>query len=326
MTVSSGKTAVYAVGGADDYLRSRGVRDVIRRVLGEEPPDLSLVEFDGDSAELATVLDECRTLSLMSPIKLVVVRGADEFISKHRELLEDYVASPSPDGVLLLECRKLDARTRLTKAIDKLGGVIDCAPPKMQDLPPWVTQHAKAVYGRGIEMGAARRLVELVGDSLGKLDTEIGKLSAYIGSRDTIREADVEEMVGASRSETVFKINDAISRRDAAGALAMWEQTIALNRDAPYMAVGGLAFGIRRLVDAKRLVGQGLSVMDATKRLGMWGDPTALKRQLDRFTLRQWQDHLIRLLRIDAGAKSGLGQVEVAVEKFIVDMCAPAAG
>jgi hypothetical protein len=43
---------------------------------------------------------------------------------------------------------------------------------------------------------------------------------------------------------------------------------------------------------------------------------------LERFSLRQWQDILVKLLSIDVATKTGLGAVRSAVEKLIVELCA----
>ncbi len=40
------------------------------------------VDVDGEKAELAEVLDELRSFAMFGPGKLVVVRNADEFLSR----------------------------------------------------------------------------------------------------------------------------------------------------------------------------------------------------------------------------------------------------
>lgn len=309
--------------GPDDFLRGQALRQLIRNLLEGDPDDLSLIDYDGETAEAAVVFDECRMRSLLADRKVVLVRNAPAFIKRYRQSLEDYTASPSPDAPLVLDCRKLEKTFRLSKAIAAGGGRIEALPPEPRELPGWIVNHAKAAYGRVIEMGAARRLAELVGDSLGKIDSELSKLSVFVPGQGPLREVHVEELVGASRAETVFKIGDAIARQDAPAALELWGLLTALDKKAPYMAAGGLALGFRRIAEAKRLSEQGMPVKSVMERLRMWGDPSTLKRQLDRFTLHEWQGHLLALLKIDVGAKSGLGGIENAIEKLIVKLCAP---
>ena len=312
---------VYVIFGTEEFLKLHALHDITERVLGPSRDSMAVAEFDGDMAKLADVLDEVRTASLLAPVRLVIVREADDFVSEHREALEKYIKSPSPTGVLVLVCRTWPATTRLYKQVAAVGGNVSCKPPEARELTGWVAQHCRSAYKCTLEGLAARRLIDLVGPNLGQLDTELAKLSTYVAPRDTIRIADVDELVGASRVEKVFGITDCIARRDAKGALEIWGQVIATDRDAPYRAIGGLAYGFRKLAEAKRLVDSGLSAAEAGRRLAIWADPAGLKSQLDRFSLPQWQGHLVKLLQLDVGSKTGLARVETAVERFIVSLC-----
>jgi|CXWL01.1.fsa_nt_gi DNA polymerase-3 subunit delta len=313
---------VYAIFGEDDFLRRQALDRIVTRAIGPERDGMAYVEFDGDSADLAQVLDEVRTASLLAPLRVVCIREADGFITDHRDALERYAQSPAPTGVLILVCRSWQKTWRLYKKVDALGGNIECATPKARDLPDWVTKRARDTYECSIDPAAARRLVELVGDQLGILDMELAKLSTHVAPQKSIASEHVEELVGASRIEKVFAITDAVARRDAARALALWDQVIATDRQAPYRAVAGLAYGLRRLAEAKRLLEQGLPVWQVAKQVNPWAQPEAVAKQLERFSLPQWRAYLVKLLAIDVGAKTGLGTVQSSVEKLVVEMCA----
>jgi len=344
---------VYVIFGSEGFLRARAIQEVTREVLGDSPESrgsMALVEYDGETADIAAVLDECQTPSLLAPLRLVCVRNADTFVSRkppesegaadavgsrgggrkarrtpsNRELLEKYLQSPSPSGVLVLECQSWPTNTKLYKLVDQIGRNIPCEKPRYRtDLYAWVAEQARQAHGCGLEYAVAERLVDLVGDSMGLLDSELGKLATYVAPRGTITIEDVETLVGATREEKIFAITDAIAQRDAGRALALWEQVLATDRDAPYRAVGGLAYGFRRLAEGRRQLDQGIPPATAVKTVKPWARPQEvpeIKRQLERFTLSEWHDHLGQLLKIDAAGKSGLGDVPTAVEKFIVSL------
>ncbi|MBI5763228.1 MAG: DNA polymerase III subunit delta [Planctomycetes bacterium] len=327
---------IYVIFGAEDFLRLRAMNALISRIIGPARDDMALAEFDGDNALLADVLDEVRTPSLLAPVRMVIVRDADEFVSENRDGIERFLTKPPPKkdakveppppitGVLVLVCRSWSKSTRLYKIVDALGGNIPCDSPKANEVPGWLVAHARSAYGCTLDGAAARRLVDLVGPSLGLLDMELSKLATYVMPKTMIGMTQIEELVGASREEKVFGITDCIARRDAKGALAMWEQVIATDRDAPYRSIGGLAYGFRKLAEGKRLMKQGLAMPEVAKRAGLWGDLTQIKRQLERFSLTQWQDHLVKLLRLDVASKTGLGHVSTSVERFIVELCSAA--
>lgn len=327
---------VYAVSGSDDYLRLAAIRELLDGLIEPDERDGAVAEFDGPTAELAEVLDECRTLSLLAPRRIVIVRGADKFLARkyspargreeaYRDAVERYLDASSPSGVLILVCDRLDARWKLSKRLAAEGAVINCEPPNMAAVPSWAMAQAAKAYNCKLDLTAARRLADLVGNSLGRLDAELAKLATFVGKRAAIGVEDVEALVGASRMENVFGIKSAIAQGNAKAALEQWDQTLATDRDAPYKAVGGLAYDFRKMVQAKQLMAGGASPNEAIKGAGLWGDWNDLTRQLDRFSLRQWQDQLLKLLRIDIGSKRGLGDVQTAVEKMIVELCSGAA-
>lgn len=323
---STKRLPIYIVCGDERFLRVQTVEEIIERILGEDRDSMGLAEFDGADAELklATVLDECRQPSLMAPIRVVVVRDAARFITAYRDLLEKYAAAPSDCGTLVLETPTWNGNWRLSRLIAPTGGVIKCEAPAKSNLVDWLISHAQRRYEVRLDKNAAYRLKDLAGTDLGILDMELAKLATFVHPRKTIQTAEVEELVGATRTELVFGVTDAIAMRDAAKALVLWNQVLETDRGAPYKAVGGLAYGFRRLAEAKRLEAEGVRLFDIKTQLRIWIDPPELKRQIDRFSLHQWRQHLVKLLRIDMAAKSGLGTVKTAVEKLIVELCSAA--
>jgi DNA polymerase III subunit delta len=314
--------SAYAVFGGDPFLQQRALQEITRLVLGGERDSMAYAEFDGPSAQLADVLDECRSMSLLSPVRLVCVRDADAFITNFRKELEKYLEAPSPTGVLVLVCTRWDAGWKLYKLVEAVGRNINCRPPPPKEVPDWIVRQARDVYGCELPMPAAKRLTDLAGYELGRLDMEVAKLVTYVHPRTTIRIADIEELVGATREEKVFGIIDAIASRNPRQALALWDQVLGSNPQAEYLSIGGLAYGFRKLAEMKRLLGQGLSADEAARQIGDSWHARELKAQSGRFSLRQWQEHLGKLLQIDVAAKTGLGTVKSAVEKLIVELCA----
>lgn len=303
--------------GADDFLRAEALGRAIHEVLGGDRDSMALAEFDGDSADLRDVLDECRTASLLAAMRLVIVRDADDFVSAHREHLEKYFKAPSPTSVLVLVCRSFPKTTRLYKAVEQVGGLIPCDSPKPAAMASWIIERGQQAYGCRVESAAARRLVDLVGPQLGLLNMELSKLATYVAPRTQVTEADVEELVGESRAEVVFRIADAVCAGDSRRALELWDQVISHDRDAEYRAVGGLAYAFRRLAEAKRQVEQGAAIQDIARKMGPFTDAARLGRELKRFSLRQWEDLMVRLQEIDLANKTGLGGPQLAIEKLI---------
>jgi len=89
------------------------------------------------------------------------------------------VAEPSNSGTLVLRLNSLPANQRIYKQISKVGQVIPCEPPKDMALAKWASDHARTAHQVTLPADAAKLLVELVGNDLGRLDTEIAKLALF---------------------------------------------------------------------------------------------------------------------------------------------------
>jgi DNA polymerase-3 subunit delta len=307
--------SVYAVYGSDTFRKREAVERICRTLESDIGAEISC-RFDGDEADLASVLDEVRTYSLLGGTRIVIVDNADALISAHRPALERYCEEPADSGVLVLVSKSLAANTRLHKIIARKGTVTRCDTPKGRDIVDWMLRRASDAYGKKLDPRAAWKLREFSGDSLEALDGELTKLSLFVGDRPAIRLEDVEDLVGNQREQNVFGVIDAMASGDAATALHQWERVLATDRAAPARAIGGLAWGIRRLIELKHEAEQGTPLNVLARKA--YTRPDELRRRLSLLTVDQLQQQLSELMEADLASKTGASTVPVAIERFIV--------
>lgn len=306
---------VYAIVGGERFL----VREALAATLNQLTSvgdGAGPTTFDGDEARLADVLDEVRTMSLLGGRRIAVVDDADEFISAHRAALERYCQNPCDGGILIFLCRTLPRTTRLHKIISDSGSIVPCEAPKGRGVIDWISRRAASVHGKRISSEAAGVLRDFSGDELGLLDTELSKLATFVGDRGEITVDDLHALTGRHREERVFAVTDAMAAGDVQTALRHWEQVLATDRAAPARAVAGLAWGVRRLLDARRQWEGGASVESLSR--GMFTPPDILARRLKRLSVADLEDQQRELLEVDQAVKTGAATVEAGVERFIV--------
>jgi len=306
---------VFAVAGHERFLRNESVSAIVRS-LDDDVDGLGPLRVSGDDAALAEVLDELRTPSLLGSRRIVIVDDADGFITNHRAALERYVADPAPSGSLILICNTLPRTTRLYRIINETGCVVACESPKGGAVTAWITHRARTSYQKHLSASTAAALREHVGDSLAALDTELAKLATFVGQRDRIEPGDVDALTGHHREEKVFAVIDAMASGEVEPALRYWEQVLATDRAAPGRALAGLAWGVRRLMDARRAWQGGADIRALARR--MYTDPARLERRLRRFDVDALERQQSDLLAADLAVKTGTSTLEIAVERFIV--------
>jgi DNA polymerase III subunit delta len=253
---------IYAVLGEGAYLRDETLKAIARQALGPEADALSVSRFPGDHATLADVLDEVRTLPFLSKCRVVIVDGADPFITAHRKELEVYAEKPILSAVLVLSVKSMPSNTKLAKLIDKSGLTIDCKSPDERDLPRWLVDLARIQSDAKLEPDAAQLLVELVGADIGLLASEVEKLAVYVGNCKLIRHEDVARMVGAGRVEKLWTIIDAATTGKGAEALA--DLDLLLNSgEHPIKILAGMRFSLQKVHHAGQLRRARIDLRDA---------------------------------------------------------------
>jgi DNA polymerase-3 subunit delta len=312
--------AVYAVTGDEAFLK-RHVLELLRSiVLGTEGADLGLSTVPGDKATWAAVHDELETLPFLSPRRMVVVDGADPFVTRERARLEKYFAAPSASGVLVLEVQTWPSNTRLAKMLDDKA-TIKCESLRMSRLPQWCRSWCTAQYEKDLAPAAAALLVDLVGEDMGQLDQELAKLALYAGAAPQIEAADVDTLVGNSRTENTWKIFDLIGAGQQAEALTLLDRFFE-QREDPHRLLGAFSHQLRGIVRAARLNGLGTPLSEAISRAGIPPFGARAAETQMRHLGRERVDRLLDwLLQIDLGLK-GSSQLpaRTLLERLVIQL------
>jgi DNA polymerase-3 subunit delta len=202
-------------------------------LLSQLDADASVSRFDGHKLKIGSVLDELNTLSFFGGSRVAVVSQLEKVTKDGLDALTEYVANPSPNSMLILSGTTLRSNTKLYKALDQGGLIIDFPElrpwEKERALPAWVTLRAKE-RGADFPLQAAQLLVRKGGTDKGILSQEIDKLIAAADG-ERITEALVEELALSVENHAIWDIKDAIYRHDAASASRM--ALDQLNNGAP---------------------------------------------------------------------------------------------
>lgn len=244
--------SVCVVYGGEEFLVRQCLRELRGQILPQEEADLSLKTFDGAAAELRDVMDELKTRALFGGgQRLVVVEGADPFVTRNRTRLEEYVARPSRSAVLVLEVGTWPANTRLAKLVAESGLSIECKAPPPRSVPRWLAQWAKTRHDLRLGTAEAELLVELVGPELGLLDQELAKLAAACGGE--IQAEAIARLVGDWRTRSAWDLVDAAAAGDAPAALAQLDRLLSAGQQ-PVAVLAQLGTSLRRFAAATQRI------------------------------------------------------------------------
>lgn len=307
-----GNHCVYVLHGTDAYLQAEHRREIVSRAVGDADPQLCVSTFD-DTAELADVLDELRTPSLLGPRRVAIIQDADAFVTRYRRQLEEYCESPSTSATLVLIVSRWDRNWRLAKAVARIGEVRDCGPPSARDLPGWI-RSGFARRGVDAHPQAVDLLAEWVGADLAALDSEIEKLSLYAAGRAVTAE-DVAALVAASGTAGDFALTNALTAGDVPGALDALSSAV-VRRGDELRVLGMLGWHLRRAL-------QGAEDLAARRPLSVRMPPAArasFETMVRRRGQGKLQQDMRRLLRADLALKSG-GDPTATMQELVIALC-----
>jgi len=341
--------------GAEEFLRT-SCRELIIKSLGSDTDVIFLDwgEKDGtETVDVATVFDELRCLSLFSGNKVVVLSGARGFLIEARKLIIDFVAHESPQAVLVLEDREIATkrgrRVDWPKAAEALieGGAlaIDCSPLRatvwgdgrgVSDVARFLMSRAE-VHGKTLAPDAAEGLNEAEGGGLRAMDSHIEKLALSIGTGSQISLQDVEQLVGKTRTASVFELVDHIGARHLADACVCLERIYSRGlldaKGKKSLDATGLTARLIPMIESRfHELGQVFELMRGGKD---WRTAASevfgrhrewlfekLRVQSDSRHPRELGAAVCALCDMDFAIKSG-GDPETLLTSFVVEHCSP---
>lgn len=256
--------------GKELFLRTQYTA-MLKDKLEAEHGEVEVFRYDGETADFAEVLDECRSFGLMATNKLVVVDNADSFVNAGtRAMLERYAENPSEQATLVLRAGKWN-KGNLDKAISLVGLFIQCDTVDEGTACKWVVARAQKQYQSSIDMRTAAGLVERLGADLGRIDTELSKLATAAGAGNPISQQLVSELVGLTREEEVWAIQSYLlcgNPERALGELRVILGNTPKNNAVPVLfACSDLA---RKIMGASEAMAQGVNPNVIGKELKLW--------------------------------------------------------
>src|SRR6185312_9148055 len=183
---------------------------------------------------------------------------------------------------LIISAAKVDKRKVFYKTLDKLGTVEAFA--GWSDDKNWADQAEmsarKALRAKEKEISeeALGELINRVGPNPRQLDTEIEKLSLYVGDRKEINFEDVETICTRNKMARAFALGDALGDRDLPRLLRRLDEELwEVKFDSQKSEIGllyGLIAKVRAMLLLKEMLREGWIKPD--------GDYSRFKSQLER--------------------------------------------
>lgn len=316
---------VYLFYGEEEYLIREAADLIFQRVVEPSTRDFNFNVVYCRESSAHDIVGACQTLPFMAEKRLVVARDIDAFKPPDIDVILQYLKAPSPTTCLVMisGLRKYDKKA-VVSAVEAAGGGVTAFYALQEGE---ILERIYAWAGeRGLSMGrdAAQFVVQVVGNDLQKIYSEVEKVEIYVKGGKGITLDDVKRVVGDFREYTPFDLSDAVAGKDIPKALLILNRLLH-EGEQPVGLLGSIAWSLRRLLKAKGMEAEGRGFDEIKKRLSvLWLHSASFKKQMSRFTAAELRHAFELLASTDAALKSGGGMDGgLILQRMILRLCRP---
>ncbi len=325
------KVRVLILHGKDRFRQGEHLA-TLRAALEEAHGDsdaVDVIRFDGTTDTVADILDECRSYGLMQQHKLVIIEAADQLVKASddapsgrghvtaRQALESYTETPSECATLVLRADTWRPG-KLDKAVAKVGATLKCEPLSLREAVSWARDRA-GHHKTSLSSQAATLLIDHIGPDLGRIDSELAKLSTGLEPGTPIDPDQVRAHVGVTREEEFWSIQEALLTGPPERALHQLRDLIEISRHDPVAITWSYVDLARKLAAAARMLAEGGRPPAIAKNLRLWGPAgDALIGAAKRLGPARAASLLEQAIEADAKHKSGRAEPGRSLECLTV--------
>ncbi len=295
-TPEESPSSIALIHGDDDFLVTQEAKKFLAEWMPEGGAEFGLETVEGGAAnqgEAAQVFrrffETLQSNSFFASEKVVWWRDTNllgagatasaaavtESLSQLNDLLKEGL---SPGISLVITATELDGRKAVVKTIQKMGRVVSFKsdPYKPQENE---AQALALAVGFATELGcklphdAARLIVEMAGNDSRTIRSELEKIVAYAGERQTLEEGDVQAIGSWRPGGVVWDLPDAVGERNLSRALEVLENLVFLG-ESPVALLFSIIARMRLLLL--------LRVLTEKKLLRPGSDYSSFKSQFDK--------------------------------------------
>lgn len=325
--------------GEETYLAAEFVRQLREALISPEDQGFNLERFDLEDSRWPDIIDLARTVPFFfSPWRIVVVEVAegsrDKLSALEENILKDYFRSPSPRTVVVVI---LFGRIKKAHPLVKFFSSFAPSTVFVKEIKPlrggflysWMERKLEAL-GKRATPEAKRRLEEIIGSDLRRIDNELDKIADYMGERKVVDVEDVNQVCGWVKSFVEWELANGLEKANYEQALLVLNQSFREGEKPEYI-MGIMANLFRDILLAK------IWLRENRERKEIFADlrPQIQEKFRDLYAAKfkeffslvegfSWEDlnlAIRELEAIDVAIKTSDASPQVLLETFVFEYC-----
>ncbi len=327
---------LYLLHGREMYLMYQ-YRNMLLKAFKASPEEdtMNYAEYNGPDSNIREITELADTMPFFADYRTIVISDSGFFKNSPSELT-DYIKDSLPDSTRIIfvegEKVKKDNSSRnessvvsktssLYKVIKEKGTVAEFTELDEETTKKWVTTKLINPEGKRIRNSTLDLFVRKTGTDMGNIKNETEKLISYVGDREEITDADVNEIVTVRLKDRVFDMIDSITLRQNTKALELYYDMLAM-KIAPRVIISNMINHYNGMLQVKELRMKGYQPDSIVTKMGLNTKDLWKIRKYEQQAAKYSLDELMDILRecadTDERIKSGLVSEQIATEMLIV--------
>ena len=303
----------YLLYGVEAYL-IRYYKNALKNAVLGNGDKMNLSTFSGKITDINKIIELSETLPFFTDYRCILVENSGLFSAANG--LSEYIANIPETTVIIFVETEIDKRTKLYKAINKTGCVVEFEIQKESDLINAIIKKF-ATDKISINYELAKYFVNRIGSSMDELYSEADKLISYVYEKKTVIKEDIDTVCARQLSDKIFDIMDYMGRKDRENAIGFYLDLIGL-QESPVKILALINTHFTRLYNIKQLLAEGKSSEIASL---LKIPPFFVKKyieQANNFSMDKLKNALEYGIFTDNAIKTGEMNEYVAVESLII--------
>lgn len=306
----------YLLYGEEEYLINNEIDKIIKK---EKIEELSISNYDLEIDSIKNIIDDCQTVSLFDPKKIVIINNCNYFNRVKNDendinLLLDYLNNYNPGTILIIISHNssIDNTKKITKKIKEIGKIVELNNTNINTIVK------KMFNDYIISSDNIKLLIDRVGSDISILNEEVEKLKIYKIDDKEITKEDIIECATYNIDIDIFKFIDNIISKNKKDALVTYNELLKYNEE-PLKIIVLLASKFRLMYQAKVLYSRGISNNEIASTLGVHAYSVKLAIQSSmKYPEKLLLKYLDMLADLDCDIKTGKIDPELGLQLFIL--------
>ncbi len=306
---------VYLLCGDERYLRKQ-YKDKLRKALCAEDDNMNNHFFEGKGIPIGEVIDLAETMPFFADRKVIFLENSG-FLKSGGEQLAEYLGSQNETTILIFVETEVDKRSKLYRAIQANGCVIEFVEQDEITLKRWIAGRL-GKEGKRITENTVQLFLTKTGMDMENIHAELEKLICYCMDREVITSEDVEAICTTRISSHIFAMVDAIAEKKQTKALELYYELLAL-KEPPMRILFQIARQCNILLQVKAMKNKGYVNKDIASAVGV--PPFAVNKyaaQAAKFKSAVLREAVTKCVEAEEAVKTGRMNDVMSVEILIL--------